>query len=104
MSINKSTKTIASLILTCALVSACISSGSKFDTSKVDQLQQGSTTLQDAIAMFGKPRSESTYANGSKLAQWIYMQSSPAGSETNHLAVLFDSNGKMVRIVEKSGF
>jgi outer membrane protein assembly factor BamE (lipoprotein component of BamABCDE complex) len=97
-------KTIASAILACVLVSACISNGHKFDTTKVDQLQPGTTTLQDATAMFGKPRSESTYANGSKLIQWIYMQASPAGSETNHLAVLFDGNGKMVRIVEKSGF
>ena len=83
-------------------LAACMTIGSKFDLSKVDQLTPGVSTMSDAIQLLGPVRAESTLQNNSKLLQWQYVQGTPVGGSGAHLAILFDASGKMVRITHKS--
>jgi len=93
-------------VLTCCVVLllcvGCATVGSKFAIEKAEELQPGVSTIDDAIHLIGKPTSESTYADGSQLLQWSYAQGSLVGGSGAHLAILFDSNGTMVRITHRS--
>ena len=94
---------VAFLSVACLIVSvsACTTIGSKFDVAKVDQLQPGISTSSDAIALLGKPTSESSMQDGSKLLQWLYSQGTLVGGSGAHVAILFDATGKMVRVTQK---
>lgn len=89
------------LVICCLLLSACATSGNKFEMSEVDSMQSGVTTIQEAQARLGKPTSVSNMANGSTLLQWMFIEASAFHSTGRHVAVLFDSNGKMIRITHK---
>lgn len=90
----------APLLLAVAL-SACSTTGNKFDVSKVDQLQPGVSTSADAIQLLGPPTSESSFQNGTKLLQWQYAQGTLIGGSGAHVAILFDAGTKMVRVTHK---
>ena len=76
--------------------------GSKFDIAKADQLTPGVSTTSDAIKLLGPVRAETAMQNNSKLLQWQYVQGTPVGGSGAHIAILFDSSGKMLRITHKS--
>jgi hypothetical protein len=87
--------TLALLVVGCATV------GHKFAYDKVDNLVPGVSTTADATQLLGPPASESTYDNGSKLLQWMYSQGTMVGGSGAHVAILFDADGKMVRITHR---
>lgn len=89
----------ASLALT-----ACMTMGNKFAMDDVDAMQPGVTTIQDAQTKLGKPTSISALANGQTLAQWMYTQGTVLGGSSANVAVLFDKDGKMVRVTHKGQF
>lgn len=89
-------------LLFAAVVTACASSGNKFDASKVDQLRPGISTAEEAVTLLGKPTAESNLVDGSKLLQWQYMSVLVASASSDHVAILFDTNGKMIRITHRS--
>jgi outer membrane protein assembly factor BamE (lipoprotein component of BamABCDE complex) len=95
-------KRIAVLSLASLALSACMTIGHKFDPSAVDSMRPGVTTIQDAETALGKPASSSATANGGTLQQWIYSQGSMVGASSAHVAVLFDKDGKMVRVTYRS--
>ncbi|HDR8986330.1 TPA: outer membrane protein assembly factor BamE [Burkholderia vietnamiensis] len=95
-------KRIAVLSLASLALTACMTVGNKFDPGAVDSMRPGVTTIQDAETALGKPASSSATANGGTLLQWIYTQGSMVGASSAHVAVLFDKDGKMVRVTHRS--
>jgi hypothetical protein len=83
------------------VLSACSTTGTKFDITKVDQLQPGISTSADAVQLLGPPTSESSFQNGTKLLQWQYAQGTLVGGSGAHIAILFDAASKMVRVTHK---
>ena len=99
---NMNIKRIAVLSLASLALTACMTIGHKFDPSALDTMRPGVTTIQDAEAALGKPQSTSAAANGGTLLQWMYTQGSVVGGSSAHVAVLFDKDGKMVRVTHRS--
>lgn len=104
--INRKTKMIIKkFAVPCVLsltLTACMTVGSKFDPNVLDSMQPGVTTLQDASTSLGKPTSISAAPGGGTLLQWIYSQGSLIGGSGAHIAVLFDKDGKMVRMIQRT--
>ena len=84
-------------------LTACVTHGQKFDMADAEAFQPGITTLSDAELKFGKPRSVSYQPDGSKLVQWMFVQVVYVHATSGHIAILFDKDGKMVRLTHKSG-
>ncbi|WP_176080768.1 outer membrane protein assembly factor BamE [Paraburkholderia tropica] len=95
-------KRIAVLSLASLALTACMTVGNKFDPSAVDSMRPGVTTIQDAETALGKPQSTTAAANGGTLVQWMYTQGTMVGGSSAHVAVLFDKDGKMVRVTHRS--
>jgi hypothetical protein len=90
------------IILMITIAQSCVTAGKKFDPGLLNLLTPGKSSVDDAIALFGKPTSESYYPDGSRLLQWIYSQGSLFGGKAAHVAILFDSNDIMIRVTHKS--
>lgn len=82
-------------------LSGCVSVGHKLDMSKTDQLKPGVSSSADAIALFGAPTSEGTNADGSKLLIWKWVHGSAFGAQAQNLQIVFDEDGKMLRVAHK---
>ncbi len=95
-------KRIAVLSLASLALTACMTVGHKFDPEALDSMRPGVTTIQDAETALGKPVSSSAAMNGGTLLQWMYSQGSVIGASSAHVAVLFDKDGKMVRVMQRS--
>lgn len=89
------------LVVTLTLT-ACITVGKKFDVDAVDKLQPETSTTAQAVDLLGPVTSETSYPNGTKLLQWQYSQGTPVGGRGGHVAVLFDKDGRMIRLVQKT--
>ena len=89
---------IASLI---TMTAGCTTVGRKFDPQRISELVPGVSTMSDSTELFGPPTSESTYADGSRLLQWSYVQGTVFGGSGAHVAVLFDKDGRMVRVTHR---
>jgi outer membrane protein assembly factor BamE (lipoprotein component of BamABCDE complex) len=100
-SISKAMKISNVLMTTLALCAGCVTQGTKFDPSAADSLQPGISTTRDATQLLGPPSAESRFANGNTLLQWQYVTGTMVGGTGAHLAVLFDSNGRMIRTTHK---
>ena len=86
---------------TCALalsLTACVTTGNKFDMHDADQFVPGVTTMQQAQEKLGAPTATNAMPNGGTLQQWIYTQASMFGGTSSNIAILFDKDGKMIRI------
>ena len=83
------------------LLSACTTIGNKFDPSRVYELTPGVSTVADARNSLGPPSSMSSYPDGRRLLQWIYTQGTLIGGSGAHVAILFDDEGKMMRITHQ---
>jgi len=89
------------VILAALTLAACVTRGTKFDMADVDAMKPGVTTIEDATAKLGKPRAVSTKPDGTKLLQWQYVEAAPLHARGGHVAVVFDKEGKMVRLAHK---
>ena len=90
------------LVLVSLTLTACMTVGHKFDANALDSMQPGLTTIQEASTKLGKPESISAAPNGGTLLQWMYSRGSLAGGSGAHVAVLFDNNGKMVKVIQRT--
>lgn len=74
----------------------------RFDPAAARRLQPGVSTLSDAEKVLGTPTARSAAANGGSLVQWMDIQGSPLGRGYGaHIAILFDSDGRMVRLTHE---
>ena len=85
------------------LISGCAydQRGPRFDPGAVAQLQPAVSTERGAVGKLGLPLADVyNYAGGSKLLHWHYVRGTPIGTSSEaSAAILFDSDGKMVRVV-----
>lgn len=95
-------KRLFTLVLAGATLTACVTIGTKFDIRKADQLTPQVSTADDAIALLGNPTSDSNINGTNRLLQWQYSQGTMVGGNGAHLAILFDKDGKMIRITNKT--
>lgn len=100
-SVSKVMKMSSAVMTALALCTGCVTQGNKFDPGAADRLQPGISTTRDATQLFGPPSAESRFANGNTLLQWQYVTGTMVGGSGAHLAVLFDSNGRMIRTTHK---
>ena len=84
----------------CALT-ACATRGQKFEMSDVENFQPGVTTYGEVVEKLGKPKSQNFSQDGGKSATWIYVRASIAGSESKGTRLLFDKDGKLIRVMSK---
>lgn len=89
-------------LLALAALTACASAGTEFDPKVVDSLAPGMTVAQ-VDAKLGKPNGEVFAADGRRVQTWMYSHSNmlSGGSSARTLAILFDADGKMVRVASK---
>ena len=76
------------------LQSIIVVGSADLDTSFLDQMIKGKTTIEEAKEHFGKPYRVDTDAKGRSLYQWISNKISGNNSEYKHIAVVFDAKGK----------
>jgi hypothetical protein len=94
------------LLMLLAIVSlaACASLGKDFDMGKAYQLQPGISTEADAIALLGNPIARKMDETGkNEKILWQYAHANGLGmAESKRLVILFDEDGKMMRIIEQA--
>jgi outer membrane murein-binding lipoprotein Lpp len=89
-------------IVSVVAMAGCASAGQDFSMAEVDAMKPGVTTLQDAVAKLGKPSSTNSVTNGVQIVSWIRVTSSPVGATSKSVAILFDREGRMLRVGSKS--
>lgn len=91
-------KIISTAILGIALLlTGCVSTGSKFDTAKTNDIKPGATTVSELTAWFGKPWSGKAQTDGTTCYVW---QHTTAGAfvgvtEQQVLTVFVSPDGKV---------
>ncbi|HEX7122444.1 MAG TPA: hypothetical protein VF178_08770 [Gemmatimonadaceae bacterium] len=100
------------------LLSGCVSTGTKVDTSKVAAFQPGVTTMQDAERALGPPNQVTREADGSTVLVYAYAKMSPNGAtfvpvvglfagkstvDSTTATLVFDKDGKFVRSSTSEG-
>jgi starvation-inducible outer membrane lipoprotein len=90
----------AAIISAALVLSACATQPSTL-MSRAAQLTPSVSTRDEAIALMGRPTSESAAPGGGVLMQWIDpQQPQAAGAKAVRVTVLFDSRGRMVHITQ----
>ena len=64
------------------------------DPHSYTELTPGVSTAADATKILGTPNSYSAMAQGQSLLQWIEIR----GAHGIHVGILFDANGRMIRV------
>ena len=83
------------------VLAGCAQVGNKFDIAKADALQPGVATLDEAKAQLGAPTSVTTDAEGNQTVRWKYVTASPIGAQGARIDIVFDKQGKMVRVAHR---
>lgn len=93
-------KCLTAFVFSIALA-GCASQGTRFDMAQVEAMQPGVTTYDETVRTLGKPYAINYAQDGSKSVMWMWVQVSPVGSEHRATRILFDKEGKMIRIASK---
>ena len=91
----------ASMLVGAVLISGCVSVGQDFEMADVDRMQPMVTTFEQVKEILGKPQSVSSAADGGSVAGWVRSKASPVGHSTKSVMIMFDKNGKFVRVVNR---
>ncbi len=86
-------KKIFLMAIAAVLLSGCAAYSSK----DLNQLRPGYSTVDDASARFGRPKSKTASPNNTTLYQWITITPFISG----HIAILFGPDGKMIRVTHQ---
>jgi hypothetical protein len=91
----KTTLLIVLLLVGCASPrSAAVSTLSATDPHRYIELVPGVSTTTDATHILGAPNAYSALAQGQSLLQWTEFY----GPHGIHVAILFDADGRMIRV------
>lgn len=80
----------------------CTSVGTNFSQASVDALQPGISTRADAERALGRPNSVTNLPDGTVLLQWVHAQTVLISSQSKHVALIFDADGKFVEIFSQT--
>jgi outer membrane protein assembly factor BamE (lipoprotein component of BamABCDE complex) len=93
-----------------AITGCTARSGNEFHADKAEQLVPGRTTLTEARQIIGQPTGYGATGEGGKVVVWQYTHATVMpivpfvnGGHGNTLAIQFDKNDVMVRIVSQHG-
>ena len=90
------------LMLGCGSQGACVSMGTNYDAAALDQITPG-TPMAEVIARLGQPNNRTTLPDGQTQLLWLHSTGTAWGSaDARSAALLFDSQGKFVRIITTS--
>ena len=92
---------ITAFICLVALGACAREIGQPFDVDAVDRLKPGHSTYADAVKQFGVPNRRAIGHGSETIAHWHYLKDTPDGTDYDSLKIVFDQNGRMVRIVER---
>lgn len=73
--------------------------GQPIDAAAVDGLTPGRSTYADVVRQFGRAVRVRGHGSGT-VAHWHYLKDTPGGTEYDSLRIVFDKDGRMVRVVE----
>ena len=85
-----------------ALIVGCASVGQDFDMAEVERLQPGVTSLEKKKEKLGKPQSITNAADGRVGVVWVRSQAVMGSASSKGVAILFDKDGKMIRVVNRN--
>ena len=91
---------IAAFAIVLALGACAREIGQPFDVDAVDMMRPGHSTYTDAVKQFGKPVRVRGHGSDT-IAHWHYLKDAPDGTEYDSLKIIFDQDGRMVRVVER---
>ena len=98
---KQATKTLALLTLTPLLfLTSCSIVGDVYEHDNIQKLTVGMTE-QEVISILGsEPSERTTYIkNGNRLLQWHYTHISLGKAVSRHVAIIFSSDNKMIKII-----
>lgn len=96
-------KTIVLLLLG-TLIAGCVTVGHTFSVSGLSSIKPGMSETKVVSLLKAEPDARNTYANGTYLLQWMYVHGTPVGGNSKHVALLFGSDHRLLRVVEQSSF
>lgn len=90
------------VVLGCAGLGACVSMGTNYDATALDQIKPG-TPMADVIVQLGQPNNRTTLPDGQTQLLWLHSTGTAWGTaDARSAALLFDAQGKFVRIITTS--
>jgi hypothetical protein len=90
---------VAALVCGVALGACAREIGQPIDAAAVGKLTPGRSTYADVVSQFGKAVRVRGHGSGT-VAHWQYLKDTPDGTEYESLRIVFDKNGRMVRIID----
>ena len=90
----------ALLIATLLALTGCMTVGTQFDSSKVDELKPG-MAYEEVVTALGKPNSTEYAEDGRRAVTWNYVSNKIGSDRMGYVAILFDKDGKMIRIAKR---
>lgn len=90
---------VAAFVCSVALGACAREIGQPIDAAAVGTLTPGRSTYADVVSQFGKAVRVRGHGSGT-VAHWQYLKDTPDGTEYDSLRIVFDKNGRMVRIVD----
>ncbi|MFZ2161973.1 MAG: hypothetical protein WAW02_07145 [Sideroxyarcus sp.] len=94
-------KYVFAILFAALLLAGCASKGTKFQMADVDAMQPGVTTYQEAVKKLGKPYGVNFAEDGAKSVTWVWAMAGMVGSQSRATRILFDKDGKMIRVASK---
>lgn len=73
--------------------------GQPIDADAVGKLTPGRSTYADVVRQFGQAVRVRGHGSGT-VAHWQYLKDTPDGTEYDSLRIVFDKDGRMIRVVE----
>jgi hypothetical protein len=94
---------VLATLLSCSVTAAgCTTIGNDFDMAAAHSLTPGRSTVSDAIRELGSPTARSAAPNNGTLLQWQFIMGTVVGGQGKHLALLFDREGRFVKITHEA--
>lgn len=93
---------LLAIALAAVPAASCTTMGDPFTLADVASLQPGLSTRADAERLLGRPMSITNLADGTTLLQWVHIQTVYVSSDSTHVALLFDRNGRFLRVFQQT--
>jgi len=92
---------ISAALIALVFLNGCALFSKPVGMAAVDRFKTGVTTIDQATNVLGRPQSFTQQSDGSIVVGWLHRKTTNIGPDTQGVAILFDSNGKMVKVTQK---
>ena len=88
-------KSIFASVIIAALAGACVhSEATRISDDQLATVQDGKTTVGEAVAALGPPTSDAWDSSGQRVLGYSYTRAET--SQTRHILLIFDKDGRLV--------